>query len=122
MRPRFSFIPGGGMSAIPSHAELTESLGRTFILGTASGHEVQARLVSAPAGIPMDDSFVCYSALFELPPGVQLPQDVYQVQSPDGPSWSLLATPVRPSESGSAMLCAVMHCVKPALSPSTDAP
>ena len=74
------------MSAIPGHAELTESLGRTFILTTASGHAVQAQLVGAPAGIPMDDSYVCYSALFELPPGVQLPQDVYQVQSPDGPS------------------------------------
>ncbi len=104
---------GGRVSAIPTHAELTESLGSIFVLTSPQGYAVEARLSSAPAGVPMDDGYVCYSALFELPQHVQLPQDTYRIDAPDGRVWELLATPTRPQTSGGATLCVVIHTLKP---------
>ena len=66
--------------------------------------------MSAPSGIPMNDSFVCYSATFELPAGVVAPQDVYRIGSPSGRAWDLLATPTRPTEDGRSTLTVVVHC------------
>ncbi|RAS23466.1 hypothetical protein BX591_12072 [Paraburkholderia bryophila] len=107
-------LAGGGLSAIPTHAELTESLGGLFTLTSPEGTAVQARLIDAPVGVPMDDDYVCYHAFFELPLGVQLPQDNYRVDAPDGRAWVLLATPVRPQKNGAATLCIVIHTLKPA--------
>ena len=97
------------MQAVPTHEALIASLNQLFVLETADGHRVEARLVGAPAGIPMDASFICYSATFELPVGIRLPQDTYRITAPDGASWDLLATPTRPSANGQANLTAVMH-------------
>ena len=97
------------MQAVPTHEALIASLNQLFVLETADGHRVEARLVAAPAGIPMDASFISFSATFELPVGIWLPQDTYRITSPDGASWDLLVTPTRPSGNGHANLTAVMH-------------
>lgn len=98
--------------SVPTHAELIAALGQPFLLGAPDGRSVEARLVAAPAGIPMDESYVCYSAIFELPAGVHLPQDVFHIVAPDGSAWELLATPTLPV-GGRATLTAVIHCLRP---------
>lgn len=97
------------MQAVPNHDALIASVNQLFVLETADGRHLEARLVAAPAGIAMDASFISYSATFELPVGVWLPQDIYRITAPDGASWNLLATPTRPSVNGQASLTAVMH-------------
>jgi hypothetical protein len=97
--------------SVPTHAELVTAIGQPFMFSTADGHSVEACLVAAPAGIPMDETYVCYSAIFELPPGIQLPQAGYRITAPDGRAWDLLATPTRP-ERGHATLTVVIHCLR----------
>ena len=97
------------MQAVPSHEALVASLHRLFVLETADGRRVEVRLAAAPSGIAMDATHVSYSAIFELPMGVWLPQDTYRITAPDGMSWDLLATPTQPSADGRATLTAVMH-------------
>lgn len=103
------------MLSIPTHDELLEAIGQRFTFGTADGHIVDATLSHAPIGIPMDDSYVCYSATFELPAGVFLPQDVYRIAAPIGRAWELLATPTRPTADGRSTLTVVVHCRADAL-------
>lgn len=103
------------MLSIPTHEELLGAIGQPFTFGAADGQTVDAVLAHAPAGIPMNDSFVCYSATFELPAGVFLPQDVYRIASPAGRAWELLATPTRPTEDGRSTLTVVVHCRADAL-------
>jgi hypothetical protein len=96
--------------SIPTHDELIGAIGQRFTFGCADGRAVEAVLVHAPDGIAMDDSFVCYSATFELPAGVFLPQDVYRIASPAGRAWDLLATPTRPTSEGRSTITFVVHC------------
>lgn len=98
--------------SVPTHAVLIAAIGQPFVLGTPDGRSVEARLAAAPAGIPMDESYVCYSAVFELPAGVRLSQEVFRIVAPDGSAWELLATPTLPV-GGRAMLTAVIHCLRP---------
>ncbi|HTH73765.1 MAG TPA: hypothetical protein VL635_05105 [Trinickia sp.] len=88
---------------------MLEAVGQRFTFGAADGHTVDAVLLYANAGIPMNDRFVCYVAMFELPAGVSLPQDVYRIGSPAGRTWDLLATPTRPTEDGRSTLTVVVH-------------
>ena len=103
------------MLSIPTHDELLGAIGQRFTFGTADGRIVDAVLSHAPIGIPMDDSYVCYSATFELPAGVFLPQDVYRIAAPIGRAWELLATPTRPTADGRSTLTVVVHCRADAL-------
>ena len=103
------------MLTIPTHDELLEAIGQHFTFASADGHTVEAVLARAPAGVAMDDSFICYSATFELPAGVFLPQDVYRIGSPGGRAWDLLATPTRPTQDGRSTLTVVVHCRADAL-------
>lgn len=96
--------------SIPTHDELLAAVGQRFAFGSADGHSVDAVLAQAPAGIPMNDSFVCYSATFELPAGAFLPQSVYRIGAPNGGAWDLLATPTHPSRDGRSTLTVVVHC------------
>jgi hypothetical protein len=102
--------PGVRLSSIPTHAELLGAIGQRFTFGASNGAAVEALLVHAPSGIPMNDRYVCYSATFELPAGAYLPQDVYRIGSPAGGAWDLLATPTRPTDDGRATLTVVVHC------------
>lgn len=97
------------MQSIPTHAELIAAIGGRFSFGVPGGHTVEAVLLDAPAGVPMDDSYVCYRATFELPSDVYLPQDVYRIVSPGGEAWDLLATPTRPAANGCSRLTVVVH-------------
>jgi hypothetical protein len=94
---------------IPTHEALTAALNRLFVLETADFQRVEVRLTAAPAGVAMDETYESYSAIFELPIGIWLPQDTYRITSSDGTSWELFATPTRPSADGRANLTAVMH-------------
>jgi hypothetical protein len=101
------------MLTIPTHEALIASLSQLFVLETADGQRLEVRLVAAPAGVAMDEAYTSYSATFELPMGVWLPQDTYRITATDGASWVLLATPTRPSADGRANLTAVMHTSVP---------
>ncbi|HEF5871207.1 TPA: hypothetical protein SAY52_001798 [Burkholderia cenocepacia] len=98
------------MLSIPTHAELRDAIGQRFTFGAACGDPVDAVLLDAPSGLPMNDQFVCYSATFALPAGVHCSQDVYRIVSPAGHAWALLATPTRPTEDGCSTLTIVVHC------------
>lgn len=100
------------MRAVPTHEALIASLDRLFVLETTDGHRMEVRLTAAPAGIAMDAAYVSYSAIFELPVGIWLPQDTYRITAPDGAWWDLLATPTQPSADGRANLTAVMHYLR----------
>jgi len=116
------------MSGIPTQAELSSSLGRTFLLfpvasedvlqaqdlGVTPRNAVEARLAAVQDGIAMDPGYLCYSASFDLPAGIHLPQELYRVSSPDGAVWELLVTPTRPHANGVATMCAVFHIKCPA--------
>lgn len=97
------------MQSIPTHAGLIAAIGGRFAFGVPGGHTVEAVLLDAPAGVPMDDSYVCYLATFALPSGIHLPQDIYHIVSPDGEAWDLLATPTRPDSNGCSTLTIVVH-------------
>jgi hypothetical protein len=112
-------LPGGGVSTIPSQAELTAAVGRTFTLASAQAPVVEARLAAVWDETPMDDGFLCYSAHLELPAGVWLPQDTYRVSAPDGAAWDLLVTPTRPAANGATTMCFVIHSAKPSSSDDT---
>ncbi|HEX7685205.1 MAG TPA: hypothetical protein VF446_17000 [Trinickia sp.] len=88
---------------------MLEAIGQRFTFDGVGGQTVDAVLLHANAGIPMNDRFVCYAAMFELPAGVSLPQDVYRIGSPAGRAWDLLATPTRPTEDGRSTLTVVVH-------------
>lgn len=113
---------GACLLSIPTHDELIEAIGQRFTFSLADGRTVAAVLTHAPAGIPMSDSFVCYSATFELPASVFLPQDVYRIGSPAGRTWDLLATPTRPTEDGHSTLTVVVHCRADALAEIAGSP
>lgn len=75
---------GGRLLSIPTHAELLEAIGQRLAFGAAGGQFVEAGLAPAPVGVPTNDSYVGYSATFELPAGVLLLQNVYHIGSPGG--------------------------------------
>lgn len=110
---------GEHMLAVPTHEVLTAALGQLFVLETANGHRMEIRLAAAPAGVAMDATYSSYCAVFELPTGIWLPQDIYRITAPDGLSWELLATPTQPSADGRANLTAVMHICVPTTPPGT---
>jgi hypothetical protein len=101
------------MSTVPTHEALMASLNRLFVLEASDGKRFEVRLAAAPAGIAMDETYASYSAIFELPVGIWLPQDTYRITASDGACWELLATPTRPSADGRANLTAVVHISVP---------
>jgi hypothetical protein len=108
---------GDYVQTAPTHDALLAALDRLFVLETAEGQRLEVRLAEAPGGIAMDARYVSYSAIFELPFGIWLPQDNYRFTAADGASWVLLATPTRPSPDGRATLTAVMHTRVPETPP-----
>jgi hypothetical protein len=106
------------VATVPIHEMLVASLNHLFVLETADGQRFEVRLAAAPVGVAMDETYMSYSAIFELPLGIWLPQDNYRITASDGMSWELLATPTRPSVDGRANLAAVMHISVPEAPPS----
>ncbi|MBN3802722.1 hypothetical protein GXB81_06580 [Paraburkholderia sp. Ac-20336] len=100
------------VSDLPAYDALRASLGQVFTLASADAAAlplVQTRLLDAWTGLAMNGEHECYSASFELPPAVALPQDTYRFIAPDGRAWLLFVSPGRPLESGARTLCAVIH-------------
>ncbi|WP_206956662.1 DUF6916 family protein [Trinickia acidisoli] len=96
---------------IPTRTQLTASLGHTFMFSGAGDWAVAAKLTDVRDGIPMDENYVCYSAIFEMPADVNLPQNVYRIASSTGDAWELLVTPYRPTAEGKPVMGAVFHCL-----------
>lgn len=101
------------MDSIPTRAELTAALGAVFTFSGQREWSVPATLFDVADGVPMDRHHVCYAALFQLPAGIDLPQDNYRVTAPGGAAWELLATPYRPSPEGLPVMGVVLHYRRP---------
>lgn len=101
------------MTGIPTQAELNASLGGLFTFSGQGDWTVSAKLIDVRSGVPMDRNYACYSALFEMPAGADLPQNVYRIASPAGDAWELLVTPYRPTPEGMPVMGAVFHCRLP---------
>lgn len=101
------------MSPMPSYETLQAALNQSFLFSTPDGHSIDGRLFKISTGIAMDDTYLCYTALFEMPAGVWLQQDVYRVTHPAGDAWELLITPHRPTPTGACVVGAVFHVLKP---------
>jgi hypothetical protein len=99
--------PVGDMS-VPTLDRLRADLGQTYWLTLPSGERIAGEVRAARAGVPMNEQHCCYSAQLALPPGVQLPQAVYEVHA-EADAWHLLLVPVRPGADGRAVLEAVFH-------------
>ena len=100
---------------MPSHETLKDALNQTFQFSTPNGQTIDGRLFDVSVRIAMDDTYLCYAALFEMPAGARLQQDVYRVTHPAGNAWELLMTPHRPTPAGACVLGAVFHVLKPEL-------
>lgn len=107
------------MTEIPTRAELAASLDGAFTFSGEGDWAVAAKLVEVLDGVPMDANYDCYSAVFELSPGVSLPQNVYRVTSPAGSAWDILVTPYRPTADGKSVMGAVFHCLANAVAESS---
>ena len=110
--------------SIPSLERLRADAAGTFHLADARGTRWPAELHSARPGVAMSPRYQCYSAQFALPDGVQLAQDLYDVQPPgSGESWNLLLVPIGPREDdGRALMEAVFHCLVAPVPRSPQAP
>ncbi|WP_233836202.1 DUF6916 family protein [Paraburkholderia sp. ZP32-5] len=110
------------VSDLPALDELQSALGHVFTLASADDAArplVQTRLLDAWADVAMNNDYECYSASFELPLNIALPQDTYRFIASDGRAWLLFVSPAKPLESGAGVLCAVIHRkVSPATAPA----
>ncbi|NQD96316.1 hypothetical protein HP532_27020, partial [Pseudomonas sp. CrR25] len=95
------------MQTIPSFEYFAHSMGRSFDLQTGPGQSVPLELQQVEQRVPMNARYECFSLLFLLPPGLDLPQALYCLAGPQGERWEVLLTPVRPDSSGRSCLEAV---------------
>jgi hypothetical protein len=100
---------------MPSYEKLQAALNQTFLFSIPGGKAIGGRLFDVSVRIAMDDTHSCYTALFEMPAGIWLQQDIYRVVHPTGDFWELLMTPYRPTTSGACVIGAVFHVLKPEL-------
>lgn len=96
--------------ALPGLALLQAHAGQTVQLDTPAGTSLPAILQHARRGVAMNARYHCYSAEFLLAPDVQLPQAVYRLHLA-GASWSLLMTPIGPTDGRRGRLQAVFHAM-----------
>ena len=105
------------MPLMPSYETLQAALNQTFLFSARDGLSIDGRLFDVSIKIAMDDDHFCYTALFEMPAGAWLQQDVYRVTHPAGHAWELLMTPHRPTPAGACVVGAVFHVLKPEPAP-----
>ncbi|MCD1638526.1 hypothetical protein K7H92_07380 [Pseudomonas stutzeri] len=96
------------MQALPSYDYFTRAAGSLFRLQLNPEHGVDIELQQVEQRVPMNARYECFSLLFRLPEGLDLPQALYRLHGPDGSNWELLLTPVRP-DAGGRCLEAVFH-------------
>lgn len=97
------------MQSMPSHEHFARTTGQTFGLRLGPEQCVAIELQQVEQRVPMNIRYECFSLLFLLPAGLALPQALYHLSGPEGETWELLLTPVRPDASGRPCLEAVFH-------------
>ena len=98
------------MPTSPSLEYFARATGSTFTLELKARPAGQAELKSVDQRVPMSEAHECFSLLFVLPSGVELPQALYTLRPADSAdAWDLLMTPVRPEADGRRCLEAVFH-------------
>ena len=97
------------MSAIPSQEELQQGLGHLWRLSWEGHSGVEVELIEVSSGKAMNPRYQCYDAIFRQPPGIDLPQYSYTLQSPTQSSWWVMLTPIGPDDDGTRLLQAVFH-------------
>lgn len=94
---------------MPTQSELTELLGAQLIFVDDTQANVPFTLVSVYGGTPMNDRYLCYSAIFKLPPEMTAFQGTYRLYYSQDNYWDLFLTPIKPSDDGIGQLEAVFH-------------
>jgi len=68
---------------VPTHAALVAAIGQRFVLVASDEPSADARLAASPPGVPMDENYVRFPAIFELPPASTFPR-TYFASRPSG--------------------------------------
>lgn len=97
------------MEPSPSHDYFARVQGRAFALQLDAERTLAIELQQVERRVPMNARYECFSLLFLLPAGNALPQALYRLSGPEGATWELLLTPVRPNADGRPCLEAVFH-------------
>ena len=98
------------MPTSPSLEYFAGAMGSTFTLELQARPAAQVELKCVDQRVAMSEAHECFSLLFVLPAGVELPQALYTLRPDDGAdAWELLMTPVRPEADGRRCLEAVFH-------------
>ncbi|WP_271103588.1 DUF6916 family protein [Pseudomonas tohonis] len=102
------------MNPVPSLEDFARHLQQPWQLRWDEGEGVAITLVEAYEGVAMSARYRCYSAIFALPEGLQLPQHGYWLRSPEGEEWEVVLTPIGPDEEGERhLLQALFHVKRP---------
>ncbi|PLP95595.1 hypothetical protein CYD26_03045 [Pseudomonas sp. FFUP_PS_473] len=94
---------------MPTYAELESAPADGFTLQVGPEQHIPVTRSVLRTGAAMSPAYECYAVIFALPEGIELPQAVFRVGSPEGKSWLLLMTPVMPEADGRFALEAVIH-------------
>jgi hypothetical protein len=97
------------MSEMPSKSLLQAALSESFLLRDDHGTVVNVELLSVNDGVPMNNDYVCYSALFALPSGMAASQGTYRISRGNGEAWSLFMSPIMSDAAGRTRLEALFH-------------
>ncbi|BAN47409.1 DUF6916 family protein [Metapseudomonas resinovorans] len=102
------------MSQIPTFEQFERQLGQPWTLRWDEGEGLAITLVEVAEGTAMNARYQCYDAVFAQPPGVQMPQHVYRLCSPEGDEWDVMLTPIGPDQEGDChLLQALFHVKRP---------
>ena len=94
--------------AMPSKDFLMTQIGQEFLLADEAGNSIAVVLKAVDEGVPMDETYTCYSMVLLCPPGVQAAQATYRL-SKEEQSWFIFMSPTRPEKNGQALLQASFH-------------
>lgn len=99
--------------SVPTLERLRADLGERYLLVAEDGSGLPAQLCDVTLGLPMSQSYVCYSAQLALPAGAQLPQLSCTVLAGTERWEHLLLTPVGSDAQGRQRMQMVFHCPAP---------
>ena len=94
--------------SMPTKDFLVSHLGQEFMLADEAGNSIGVILKSVNDGVPMDETYTCYSMVLLCPPGVQAEQATYRL-SKEEQSWFIFMSPTRPEKNGQVLLQASFH-------------
>lgn len=94
---------------IPTQADLIALKGMQLVVKGSANMDVAITLTSVDKGIPMSASYLCYSAIFQLPPNMTAAQGTYRLFYAEDKYWDLFLTPIHKNNQGISQLEAVFH-------------